>query len=53
MLWTRAFWSDLVSYVNVNDFDQIEAFKDAILINVLLPVKRFLLALPWLGFWRW
>ncbi len=47
MLSTRSFWSDLVTYVNVNYFDQIEAFKDAILINLLLPVKRFLLALPW------
>ena len=47
ILSTRTFWSDLVEYVNVTYFDQIEAFKDAILINVLLPVKRFLLALPW------
>jgi len=47
MLSTKTFWSDLVEYINVNYFDQIEAFKDAILLNVLLPVKRFLLALPW------
>jgi len=48
MLSTRTFWSELVSYVNLTYFDQIEAFKDAVLINVLLPAKRFLLALPWL-----
>jgi glycine betaine/proline transport system permease protein len=48
MLSTSTFWSDLVRYVNVTYFDQIEAFKDAILLNVLLPTKRFLLALPWL-----
>ncbi len=47
MLSTRTFWSDLVEFINVNYFDQIEAFKDAILLNLLLPVKRFLLALPW------
>ena len=43
------------SFQHVEQFypDQIEAFKDAILINVLLPVKRLLLALSWLGFWRW
>lgn len=47
MLSTKSFWSDLVEYVNVNYFDQIEAFKNAILINLLLPIKRFLLTLPW------
>ncbi|MGQ0567098.1 MAG: ABC transporter permease [Gemmobacter sp.] len=44
---TSTFWSDLVEYININYFDQIEAFKNAILLNVLLPVKRFMLALPW------
>ncbi len=47
MLSTKTFWSDLVEYINVNYFDQIEAVKNAILLNVLLPTKRFLLALPW------
>jgi glycine betaine/proline transport system permease protein len=44
---TGDFWSNLVKYINVNYFDQIEAFKVFILINVLLPFKRFLLMLPW------
>ena len=47
MISTKTFWSDLVQWVNVNYFDQIEAFKNAILLNLLLPVKRFMLALPW------
>jgi len=47
MLSTKSFWSDLVKYLNVTYFDQIEAVKDFVLINLLLPVKRFLLALPW------
>jgi glycine betaine/proline transport system permease protein len=36
-----------VRWINVNFFDQLEAVKNAMLLNVLLPVKRFLLALPW------
>ncbi len=46
-LTTRAFWSGLVEFINVNYFDQLEAFKDAVLINLLLPAKRFMLGLPW------
>ncbi len=44
---TRAFWGDLVRWVNVTYFDSFEAAKGAALTHVLLPVKRFLLALPW------
>jgi glycine betaine/proline transport system permease protein len=46
---TGAFWSDLVRWINVNYFDQLEAFKNLLLLNVLIPFKRFLLDLPWLG----
>ncbi len=44
---TGTFWSDIVQYINVNFFDQLEAFKTFLLLNVLIPSKRFLLALPW------
>ena len=44
---TGDFWSNLVKHININYFDQIEAVKIFILMNVLLPVKRFLLILPW------
>ena len=40
-------WSEMVKYINVNYFDQIEAVKTALLLNVLIPFKRFLLGLPW------
>ena len=46
---TGTFWSSIVEYINVNFFDQLEAVKAALLINVLIPFKRFLLALPWAG----
>ena len=44
---TGDFWSNLVKHININYFDQIEAVKIFILMNVLLPIKRFLLVLPW------
>jgi glycine betaine/proline transport system permease protein len=44
---TRVFWSDLIEYINVNYFDQLEAVRVWFLETLLLPVKRFFLALPW------
>lgn len=46
---TGDFWSAVVKYINVNFFDELEAFKTALLLNVLIPFKRFLLSLPWFG----
>ena len=33
----------------MNFFDELEAVKTALLLNVLIPFKRFLLSLPWIG----
>jgi glycine betaine/proline transport system permease protein len=46
---TGTFWSNLVGWINVNYFDTLEAIKNAMLLNVLIPFKRFLLDLPWVG----
>jgi glycine betaine/proline transport system permease protein len=46
---TGPFWSGLVAWINVNYFDTLEAIKNALLLNVLIPFKRFLASLPWLG----
>jgi glycine betaine/proline transport system permease protein len=46
---TGDFWADVVRWINVNFFDQIEAVKNALLLNILIPFKRFLLGLPWVG----
>jgi glycine betaine/proline transport system permease protein len=46
---TGPFWSSLMEWINVNYFDTLEAFKNAVLTGVLIPVRRFLVALPWLG----
>jgi glycine betaine/proline transport system permease protein len=46
---TGTFWSDVVGWINVNFFDTFEAIKNAVLLNVLVPVKRLIGGLPWLG----
>ncbi len=46
---TGAFWSEVVRWINVNFFDTLEAIKTTLLLNLLIPFKRFLLDLPWLG----
>ncbi|HWA18702.1 MAG TPA: ABC transporter permease subunit [Devosia sp.] len=43
------FWDQLIGWINVNFFDQLEAFKNLIVLNLLVPLKRFLLELPWAG----
>lgn len=48
-LTTGPFWNDVVSWINVNYFDELDAVKSWLLLNVLIPFKRFLLALPWVG----
>lgn len=44
---TKPFWSDLMEYINVNYFDQLEAVRVWFLEALLLPVKRFFTDLPW------
>ena len=46
-LTTKAFWADTMEYINVNYYDQLEAFRVFLLVYLLLPVKAFFLALPW------
>lgn len=46
-LTTGQFWSDAVKWININYFDQLEAVKTFLLLNVMIPTKRFLLAVPW------
>ena len=44
---TGPYWDALVSYLNINFYDEFEALKTFLLLNLLVPVKRFLLGLPW------
>ncbi len=44
---TGSWWAESVKWINVNYYDTLEAVKTALLLNVMIPVKRFLLAMPW------
>ena len=46
---TGSFWGDLVRYININYFDALESFKNFLLLNIMIPFKRFLLSLPWIA----
>ncbi len=46
---TGAFWGDLVKTININYFEQLDGFKNFLLLNLMIPVKRFLLGLPWIA----
>ena len=46
---TSAFWAGAVQWINVNYFDTLEAVKNFLLLNLMIPFKRFLLGLPWAG----
>lgn len=48
-LTTSPFWAAAVEWINLTFFDTLEAIKTAILVFLLVPVKRFLLSLPWLA----
>jgi len=46
-LTTGSSLSEAVKWLNIHMFDYFEAVKSALLLNVLIPLKRFLIALPW------
>ncbi|MGB3540003.1 MAG: ABC transporter permease subunit [Mesorhizobium sp.] len=46
---TGGFFAEVVRWINVNFFDVLEASKDVVLLNVLIPFKRLLGSFPWLG----
>lgn len=46
---TAPVWDAIVKWININFFDQLEFMKNTMLLNVMIPFKRFLLSLPWPG----
>ncbi len=46
---TGSIWDRGVSWININFFDVLDAIKSWLLLNVLIPFKRFLLSLPWMA----
>ncbi|RWQ64356.1 proline/glycine betaine ABC transporter permease [Mesorhizobium sp.] len=46
---TAPLWKTAVSWITINFFDTIEAFRVALILNVLNPVRAFCEGFPWLG----
>ncbi|TPL22736.1 ABC transporter permease subunit [Mesorhizobium sp. B2-4-10] len=46
---TAPLWKAAVNWVTINFFDVIEAFRVALILNVLNPVRAFCEGFPWLG----
>ena len=46
---TGPFWDQLIKFINIHFYDQLECIRSGLLIVVLMPFKRFLLGLPWLA----
>lgn len=44
---TAPFWNALVTWLNVTLFDYTEAVRNFAILNVLNPLRGFLLSLPW------
>ncbi len=44
---TAPWWGRLVSWININYFDALDSFKTLVVLSLLVPVKRLLLAQPW------
>lgn len=48
-LTTAPLWKAAVNWITLNFFDMIEAFRVALILNVLNPVRAFCEGFPWLG----
>jgi glycine betaine/proline transport system permease protein len=48
-LTTAPMWKAAVNWITINFFDTIEAFRVALILNVLNPVRAFCEGFPWLG----
>ncbi|MER9102896.1 ABC transporter permease subunit [Mesorhizobium sp. M0848] len=46
---TAPLWRAAVNWVTINFFDTIEAFRVALILNVLNPLRAFCEGFPWLG----
>jgi glycine betaine/proline transport system permease protein len=44
---TAPWWGEAVRWINVHFFDALDAIKTTLLLDVLIPAKRFMVAQPW------
>ncbi len=44
---TASFWENSMTWINLNFYDFFYGLRNLLLIYILMPVKKFLVALPW------
>jgi glycine betaine/proline transport system permease protein len=44
---TTEFWQQVIRWMTINLFDTFDAIKNILLLNIMIPFKRFLLLQPW------
>jgi glycine betaine/proline transport system permease protein len=47
MITTAAFWNDLVTWINIEWFDVLDAFRTFALLEIMRPFRDALAAAPW------
>lgn len=46
-LTTAHFWNDMISWINQNLYGPLNAVRNGVLLNVMLPFRNYLLSMPW------
>src|SRR5690606_27096144 len=44
---TAPFWNAGVDWISVNWYEPVQAFRNFMLMDVLIPVRKFFQAIPW------
>lgn len=46
---TGPFWDEMIKFINIHFYDQLDWIRSGMLLTILIPFKRFLIGLPWLA----
>jgi glycine betaine/proline transport system permease protein len=44
---TAPMWNAGIDWVNANLYDSVQGFRNFVLIDILIPIKKFFLSIPW------
>ena len=44
------YWNAGIDWINLNMYDSVQAFRNFMLLEVLIPIRKFFQAIPWITF---
>ncbi len=44
---TAPMWNAGIDWVNLNLYDSVQGFRNFVLVDILIPIKKFMLSIPW------